>query len=115
KSRAAEAIILARFVKDAQEVYYLANSTYAISASELGISFQCPEKAIVCNFDQSGAFAVVYENYDITAGYSHREEQYAKLSGKLYCVGKSQSGNKFCQMFSSTPIEYGSNNRYEIK
>ena len=42
KSRVTQVIPLIRAVADAQQVYYLANGTYANSVDELGVDFTCP-------------------------------------------------------------------------
>ena len=42
KSRVTQVIPLIRAVADAQQVYFLANGTYADSVDELGVDFTCP-------------------------------------------------------------------------
>ncbi|MGB2578105.1 type IV pilus assembly protein PilE [Elusimicrobium simillimum] len=39
KSRAAEALLIGKAIKDAQERYYLANNTYAVSTDDLDLGF----------------------------------------------------------------------------
>ena len=118
KSRAAGAIILVRAVKDAQERYYLANNQYTTAAADLDIDYQCP-KNFNCFLTTGGAFSAKYEDdsYEITAGYNHRAEYYAVLSGKLYCTAFTNQGESLCKTFSATLLDYtgDSYHRYEIK
>ncbi|MBR4355706.1 MAG: prepilin-type N-terminal cleavage/methylation domain-containing protein [Elusimicrobiaceae bacterium] len=43
KARVAKIVSLVRAVADAQQVYFLANGTYATTADELAIDFSCPD------------------------------------------------------------------------
>ena len=90
KSRLATVIPLARSIKDAQEVYYLANGTYAQNAEDLGIEFTCPD-GFTCAISKDVATGGSYDKvefkrkdkgYGIVYSYDHRTDQ---LPGQLYC------------------------------
>ena len=90
KSRLATVIPLARSIKDAQEVYYLANGTYAQNAEELGIKFTCPD-GFTCAISKDATSDAPFDKvefkrknkgYGIVYSYDHRRNT---LAGQLYC------------------------------
>lgn len=94
KSRAMQAVIVVRSVRDAQEVYYMANGSYAPTLDLLDI--EPPDDTVLKNFqwDSSsfnrGRFALQRINnpaykYLIIFSADHRSNL-AGAEGSLYCV-----------------------------
>ena len=63
KSRLATVIPLARSIKDAQEVYYLANGTYAQNAEDLGIKFTCPD-GFICAISKDATSGLPFDKVE---------------------------------------------------
>ena len=81
KSRLTQGIIYARFLHDAQKMYYLANGEYAAGAEDLGIDLEndCPDKW-TCKVDVDQAI-MVYDNRPLSITYNH----YAGGGDIFYC------------------------------
>ncbi len=110
KARLAQVIPLARHIKDAQEVYYMANNKYADTAEELGVEFACPKDfdcLISASFMQPGqrrdmvSFKRKKGNYGIVYSYAYRGD---RLPGKIYCWADNAEteGVKLCKSFGGT-------------
>ncbi|MBQ7907889.1 MAG: prepilin-type N-terminal cleavage/methylation domain-containing protein [Elusimicrobiaceae bacterium] len=121
KSRAATVIPLVRAVRDAQDRYYMANSTYSEDGTDLDIEYTCPNK-FYCTFYPTASFGIRYtpSGWEIRGGYAVRnaDSGVSELQSKIYCSALTGSeAEKFCKTFSSTPLNYNSDGytRYEIK
>ena len=86
KSRLAEGVIYARYLHDAQEMYYLANNEYASSFADLGIDAtkQCPSKWS-CHVDVSQV-VLTYKNHPFSLRYNHNQATMNK--GVFYCYAE---------------------------
>lgn len=109
KSRVTQVIPLIRAVADAQQVYYLANGTYANTIDELGVDFTCPNGwTCYVGTDSSGA---KYDKVQATHNDSHITiilyygiPVAASLSGiqnKMYCwvAATNTKGIETCKTF----------------
>jgi len=124
KSRAINAIITGKAVKNAQERYYLQSGTYTSDQNELDIDFTCP-KGFTCNINQSSVGKMIMQGakgYDFIFSYDHRTD-YAdqEPQGRAYCSAiitgaNADTANAICKIFSSTPFWADSgHNRYLIQ
>lgn len=96
KSRAMQAVIVVRSVRDAQEVYYMANGFYAPTLDLLDM--EPPDNTVLKNFQwdsgfNQGRFALQRVNnptynYFIIFSADHRTGL-AGAEGSLYCVASS--------------------------
>ena len=86
KSRLMQGVIYARYLHDAQEVYYLANGTYATGADDLGIDFttECPAKW-TCYVDVNEV-VLTYKNHPFSFRYGHN--QAVVNAGVFYCYAE---------------------------
>ncbi len=111
KSRAQQAVAAVRSLRDAQEVYYLANGSYAPSLDLLDI--QVPDNASLKDFKwdygfNSGRFALRrvdnprYDYYIIYAG-NHRTDM-SGVNGVLYCAAlpSAASSLEICKSIGHT-------------
>ena len=127
KSRVMQAIPIIRSVADAQQVYFMANGTYADTIDELAVDFTCPDHwSCFVGYEpgtttkrnkvqlvyQNSLFAVI-RYYGPTANASLDE----MFLNKTYCVAKKSSteGAKICK--SLGPELYNDNTtvRYLIQ
>ncbi len=87
KSRLTQGLTYVKAIKDAQEIYYLANGNYApqADAENLDISITCPENW-TCSFDTAKAHAVL-NGYPLALDYSydHRSDSVSDYAGTLLC------------------------------
>ncbi len=120
KARAAHAVAYVKAVKDAQEIYYMANGSYTRDLEALGIQVSCP-KGFRCEFNEQLAGA--WDNnrsWRISYGYSNRDG-YLPLAGILYCAAfvDDEAGNAFCRRYTGKDVTYYANvnggvNTYQI-
>lgn len=104
KSRATHAIVAARALKDAQEVYYMTNGSYASSLDNLDI--QIPD---VDGFNletgsiSSGRLAFLRDtgDYYIVASGAYRKGSGTVLKNMLYCCPSTENGRKICRTVGS--------------
>ncbi|MBO5910628.1 MAG: type II secretion system protein [Elusimicrobiaceae bacterium] len=85
KSRAVQAITLARALHDAQEAYYLENGQYVYSKTQLPVDITCPtDYTCIVN---SQTIKIQHKDYDWYISYSHnyRSDAAAYAKGKFYC------------------------------
>lgn len=111
KSRAMQAIVLARAVKDAQEAFYLANGSYASSVDDLDISFTCPAD-YTCNVNNN--LVEIFHNkrsslWEIVYKYNHASDIYNSSAGKLYCWDSSAPSKTVCSKLGSRWMEIDPN------
>lgn len=111
KSRAMQAIVLARAVKDAQEAFYLANGSYASSVDDLDISFTCPAD-YTCEITEN--LVVIFHNkssspWRIQYKYNHASDVSSYSAGKLYCWSTSAPSKTVCSKLGSRWMEIDSN------
>lgn len=118
KSRMTAAITMAKSVRDAQEVFYLANGKYTNDMDLLDIEYSCPkdfrctvraEEESKITFDRPG------KGYGLIVGFPQRSP---KALATLYCYALTSNteGVNFCKGYGSTPIAYTDiYTRYEIK
>ncbi len=85
KSRAVQAITLARALHDAQEAYYLENGQYAYSKTQLPVVITCPTD-YMCIVN-SLKIEIKHKDYYWNILYSHnyRSDAAAYAKGKFYC------------------------------
>ena len=86
KSRYMQGLVFVKAIKDAQEIYYLANNEYVGSLADmdkLGINIQCPE-GWTCSFDDEKAHAALGD-YPLALDYSYAHRAYATYAGTLLC------------------------------
>ena len=116
KSRLATVVSLAKAVKEAEEVYYLANGGYTDSWDNLDIDFTCPKDFDCYLMRDPDAGATSYnkvqfmrkgKKYGVIYSFSKRTDN-AALANTLYCVSADSdaTGVSVCRSmgkdFSST-------------
>ncbi|WP_428078628.1 type IV pilin protein [Candidatus Avelusimicrobium alvi] len=118
KSRMTAAITMARTVRDAQEVYYMANGQYTNDMEALDIQYECP-KGFICTIraeeDQKITFDRQGKKYGLIMGFPHRK---VKALATMYCYALTSNtdGVRFCRGYGSPMTGYSdSYTRYEIK
>ena len=120
KSRAAEAITSARAIKNAQEIYYLANGKYADNIDELDVTVSIP-KGFLLTFVPEGDAMIQYTRnssiytYNILFGFDHREDASLGHIGNIaYCSApvSNSNGISLCKSLGEK-IELWKNDSYE--
>ena len=118
KSRMTAAITMAKSVRDAQEVFYLANGKYTNDMDALDIAYSCPKDfrcTIRAEEESKITFDRVGKGYGLIIGFPQRS---AKALATMYCYALTSNteGVDFCKTYGGTPIAYSdSYTRYEIK
>lgn len=117
KSRMTAAITMARAVRDAQEVYYMANGEYTNDMEALDIKYACPKDfdcSIRAEEEQKVGFNRRGKGYGLIIGLSHRKE---KNLATMYCYALTANadGVRFCRGYGSPMESSDSHTRYEIK
>ena len=113
KSRAIQAITLVKSVKDAAEVYWLANGSYLANLADLDIEVPQTLKDFIWDVSEisSGRFALSRKGanqYFIIYSGAKREISWDPtgiLRGKLYCVSQNTKGIEFCRNIGNTKID----------
>ncbi|WP_428048962.1 type IV pilin protein [Candidatus Avelusimicrobium caledoniensis] len=125
KSRVTQVIPLIRAVADAQQVYFLANGTYAENVDELGVDFTCPNGwTCYVGTDSSGGKLPKVEA-------SHNDSQIsiilyygkptnsalAELENKMYCWASTSDtkGINVCKTFGPELGSTAAGKRYLIQ
>ncbi|MCQ2410809.1 MAG: hypothetical protein MJ053_04890 [Elusimicrobiaceae bacterium] len=109
KSRVMQVLPFIRAVADAQQVYFLANGTYAQTVDELGVDFTCPEGwTCYVGTDSSGD---QYNKVEATHNDSQisviryygapAAESLAELQNQTYCFAATNNlkGIQVCKTF----------------
>ena len=103
KSRITQAIPFVKTLKEAQEIYYLANGEYTNHIENLDIDTGICPIGWKCSVNTTAVRAQWYENdkYILALVYSlnHRKDSLSRRAGKLYCYTKttSQIGMRVCK------------------
>ena len=113
KSRAIQAITLVKSVKDAAEVYWLANGSYPANLTDLDVEVPETLKDFYWDFSEfsSGRFALYRKGTDYYAIiYSGQKRQSPMdptgiLNGILYCSSRNAKGKEFCRSIGKTKVE----------
>ena len=119
KARAAKAITLARALKDAQEVYYMANGAYAADLESLGEQIPAAVDGFTLSFANfsNGRFAFYRtdRNYFIVSSGAYRSGK-AVLKDMLYCCPSSEQGQRICKAVGSqkTPFNTPCRDAWQI-
>ena len=117
KSRMMAAVTMGRAVRDAEEVYYMANGAYTNDLDALDIDYECPKDFRCVLRAEEEEKITFYRNgkgYAIVVGFSQdRPEDLAKI----YCY--TQQGDKderYCKVWGNKIPDRGDSYvRYEIK
>ncbi len=85
KSRLTQGIIYVRAIRDAQEIYYLANGEYAAGEDikKLDLNITCPENWS-CSFDREKSHAVL-NDYPLALDFSYDHRNSSFYAGTLLC------------------------------
>ena len=123
KSRAVQAVVLVKSIRDAAEVYYMANGTYPSSIDDLDIE----RPAMVKDFEwdnssewKDGRFSLRHTsdpNYYIIASGAERTSATVPiefLKGKVYCYSDNTKGLQVCKSISSRNIEGAGSSFWEL-
>lgn len=123
KSRLLEAIQMARTIKNANEIYYLANGQYSTSLAELDVDFDSintncniTNNRVVCHqYKDNSSYNFPY----IVFVYSHTTENEAGAPpNTIYCYAYSKRAEKVCNAVGTLKKEYNETeiqgNRYYL-
>lgn len=111
KSEVATLLATGRAVRDAQEIYYLANGRYADTFEELDISVQCPDGWECDISNKRFMMQNPRHSFGINFGFSKANE--ALIANKVYCWADKQNNDiylKLCQSYG--PDMNGNPDRY---
>lgn len=119
KSRASEAIVLARAIKNAEEIYYLANGRYNMELDALDIEVSTPKNFSVdiTNLNRIRITRInsAVFSYEIMQGLDYNANGY---EGFLYCAAdrSSSSSVRICKSFGGALLsDEGGTDRYLIR
>ena len=115
KSTAMQMLVTGKAIKDAQEVYYLANGEYADSLDKLDIDIENLQKAKVTlsGCSSSVPFSVYVRHPKIAKtfiifGYAHQcSSDTWKNSRACYADGENARANRMCAALSGLPVKSG--------
>ena len=121
KSRMTQAIMFAKAIHDAQEVYYLANGQYADSQEKLDVEVECPAKWI-CKVLAGQVDIGPADNTKITIDYinthTYTEGQKVERNGKFYCWAAKPNTQEenWCKSIGTEKLVFSDDNsvRYAI-
>ena len=118
KARAVQVIPLVKKIATEQQVYYLANGSFAETVEDMGIEFNCPaDWTCTMGGTANPKIQARYDPYNIHIieyyGVPTNEELAAAgAQGKIYCSSNTDIGVSVCKTFG--PELYGGN-RYLIQ
>ena len=113
KSRVAEAVTLVRAIANAQDVYYMANGTYATDLADLDISLPGSDgvyggtptkytKNFHCRAVSGGTTAETTIAYGVCRSIDKPYAIYfAKDTRKITCVNDNDEGEQWCRVFTN--------------
>ncbi len=120
KARITEAIVAARAIKEAQEVYYLANGHYADTMDELDVSVQTPANTSINIHSGVDRVSIAGTNtddpyqmdilYALDHGYNETEEP--QFLGALYCSASVKKPKALALCKAYTGIELATDKWY---
>ncbi|MGN0024924.1 MAG: type IV pilin protein [Candidatus Avelusimicrobium sp.] len=125
KSRAVQAVVLVKSIRDAAEIYYMANGTYPSSIDDLDIE----RPAMVKDFEwdnsgewKDGRFSLRHTSdpdYYIIASGAERTSSGVGvpiefLKGKVYCSSSNTKGLQVCKSIGSRNIEGAGGKFWEL-
>ena len=122
KSRASKALAAARAIKDAEEVYYMANGVYTNDLTQLDVTVPIPDGFHgSINLDQSYVLLTRDQNgfaYQILFAFDGRKTFAGgqNLTGVHYCLASisSEKGIRLCAGYGPLLYEDSSFKRYRI-
>ena len=122
KSRASKAVAAARAIKDAEEVYYMANGVYTNDLTQLDVTVPIPDGFHgSINLDQSYVLLTRDQNgfaYQILFAFDGRKTFAGgqNLTGVHYCLASisSEKGIRLCAGYGPLLYEDSSFKRYRI-
>ncbi len=114
KARAGQVISLLKAIKEAEEVYYMANGTYTDDPENLDIAWGTLPKgwnlSLMKDFASSRRHEKVEAHRDdglltIVYGFDHRTTD-TRLAGALYCAGKTSEPKavSLCKSFGGKEL-----------
>ena len=121
KSRVSQVVAILKAIKDAEEVYYLANGTYTNDPENLDIAWGDLPKgwSLVLMGDSSQKVEAFRDGrtVSIVYGFDHRTTD-TRLAGALYCAGKTSEPKavSLCKSFGGKELVVDGNwSRYYIQ
>ena len=116
KSRMMAAVTMGRAVRDAEEVYYMANGAYTNDLDALDIDYECPKDfrcSVRLEEESKIAFHRNGKGYAIVVGMPQRTEELAKI----YCyTAVGDADERFCKVWGNKMLANdAAYSRYEIK
>ena len=119
KSRVAQVLSFIKTIKNAEEVYYLANGTYTDDIENLSVEGDLPHGWTFELVSQTRTvYAVIYENgqevFNIASSFDHRQD-HSEWAGTTYCYAKK--GTKYepvCKSMGTPLTTDGSYIRYKM-
>ena len=112
KSRVSQVVAILKAIKDAEEVYYLANGTYTADPENLDIAWGNAPKGwnLILMQNSMKKIEAVREggNVGIVYSFDHRSDTPALL-GVLYCAGKASNAKavSLCKSFGGRVLPGG--------
>lgn len=116
KSRMVSAITMAKAVRDAEEVHFLATGAYTNDMDALDIQYSCP-KDFTCSIHAESESKITFarngKGYGLIVGFANRS---VTDLATMYCYAiKNSEGEKFCSGFGNKMARSDEWVRYEIR
>ncbi|MDY2940609.1 MAG: prepilin-type N-terminal cleavage/methylation domain-containing protein [Elusimicrobiaceae bacterium] len=116
KSRMVSAITMAKAVRDAEDVHFLATGAYTNDMDALDIQYSCP-KGFTCSIQVESDSKMTFDRngkgYGLIVGFTNRS---IRDLATMYCYAvKDSAGEKFCSGFGNKMASSDSFARYEIR
>lgn len=116
KSRMVSAITMAKAVRDAEEVHFLATGAYTNDMDALDIQYSCP-KGFTCSIQAESESKMTFDRngkgYGLIVGFANRS---VRDLATMYCYAvKDSAGEKFCSGFGNKMARSDEWARYEIR